>query len=235
MSCKRSVVLGIGDLHSPFTHCDANDFLAKLKSKIRPTRTVFLGDISDQHAFSRFVRSPSGMSASFELSGAAEKLEPIYDLFPDASVCWGNHDERIYDRVEEAGVPRRLVRPMREILKHPPGWHWRDRWDIDGVTYEHGTGFTGKDAHIKAATGNMGPTVIAHIHAHAGIAYIANRKHLFWGFNVGCLIDNDAYAFAYAKRTVAKPIIGAGVIENGVPRFIPMLLNRSGRWVGSIK
>jgi hypothetical protein len=80
----------------------------------------------------------------------------------------------------------------------------------------------------------MAPTVIGHIHAHAGIAYDANRKHLFYGFNVGCLIDHNAYAFAYAKTMATKPIIGVGLIENGIPRFVPMQLTRRGRWVGRL-
>jgi hypothetical protein len=71
----------------------------------KPTRVVFLGDIADQHALSRFTRDPSGLSAGHELRAARRQLAPLYDLFPVASVCWGNHDRRLYDRAAEVGIP----------------------------------------------------------------------------------------------------------------------------------
>jgi hypothetical protein len=231
---RDGVTLAVGDLHAPFMHRDFPRFLAAVKGQFRPTRTVLLGDIVDLHALSRFTRNPSGLSAWDELKAARRQLGPVYDLFPDAAVCWGNHDTRIKDRAAEAGIPAEAVAPMLDLIGHPPGWEWRDRWEIGGVTYEHGTGYTGKDAHIKASAANMGPTVIGHIHAHAGIYYGANNRHLYWGFNVGCGIDRNRYAFAYAKVIPAKPIIGCGIIEDGVPRFVPMTMGKGGRWVGRL-
>jgi metallophosphoesterase superfamily enzyme len=215
-------------------HPDTVRFLRAIVRAVRPSRVVLLGDIADQHALSRFVRNPSGLSSGHEFRETRRQLSPLYGLIPEAFVCWGNHDRRIYDRAAEAGIPEETIRSMGDILLHPNGWRWQDRWEFDGVVFEHGTGWTGEKAHVKAANANMGPTVIGHIHAHAGIAYVANRKHLFYGFNVGCLIDHEAYAFAYAKSIPTKPIIGVGVIENGIPRFVPMVLGRGGRWVGRL-
>jgi predicted phosphodiesterase len=232
--CKPETILSVGDLHAPFMHRDAVRFLEAVKSRHRPTQTVFLGDVADQHALSRFTRNPSGLSCGHEIRAARRQLKPVGELFPEAAVCWGNHDRRVYDRAAEVGIPEETILGMNDILKCPAGWEWRDRWEIAGVVFEHGTGWSGKDAHIKAATANMGPTVIGHIHAHAAVSFVANRKHLFYGFNVGCLIDHEAYAFAYAKVIPAKPIIGVGLIECGVPRFVPMVLSRGGRWVGKL-
>jgi hypothetical protein len=231
---QPETVLAIGDLHAPFMHRDYPRFLCAAKKRFAPDRVVFLGDVCDLHALSRFTRNPSGLSAWDELKAARRQLRPVYETFPQADVCWGNHDTRLRDRAAEAGIPVEAVAPMSAVLHCPHGWDWQDRHERGGVTYEHGTGYTGKDAHIKAATANMGPTVIGHIHAHAGIAYVANRKHLFWGFNVGCGIDHNAYAFAYARAVPTKPIIGCGLIEAGVPRFVPMTLTRGGRWVGKL-
>jgi hypothetical protein len=232
MRARRTLL--VGDLHAPFMHRDAPAFLSAVKRQTRPDEVVLMGDVADLHALSRFTRSPAGYSAGHELAAAREQLAPLFDLFPVAKVCWGNHDRRVYDRAEEAGIPADAVRPMREILKHPAGWRWRDEWTVGGVVCEHGTGFSGKDAHLKAAAANMQPTAIGHIHAHAGVGYVGNRRHLIWGFNVGCLIDHRSYAFAYSKRSPAKPIIGVGLVEDGVPRFLPMRLRMGGRWVGSL-
>ena len=76
--------------------------------------------------------------------------------------------------------------------------------------------------------------MIGHIHSHAGIMYAANKSSLWWGFNVGCLVDNSAYAFKYGRTMKYKPILGAGIIQEGVPRFVPMVLNSLGRWVGAL-
>jgi predicted phosphodiesterase len=226
--------LAVPDLHAPFMHRDAVNFVDAILTAERPDRVVLLGDVADQHALSRYVRDPAGLSAGGELAAARKQLRPLGQLIPDALVCWGNHDRRVYDRAAEAGIPEDAVRPMQSILDHPRGWAWADRWDLGGVTYEHGTGRTGDRAHVKAATQNMGPTVIAHVHAHAGIHYTANRKHLFWGMNAGCLINWEAYAFAYAKAMPAKPIICVGLIDHGIPRIVPMELRRNGRWVGKL-
>jgi hypothetical protein len=80
----------------------------------------------------------------------------------------------------------------------------------------------------------MQSTVIGHIHAFAGIQWNANPRHLFFGFNVGCLIDRHLYAFKYGKKFKNKPILGVGLIENGIPKYIPMLLNQKGRWIGTL-
>jgi hypothetical protein len=231
---RRPVVLAVGDLHAPFMHKDFPRFLRAVVDAFRPTQTVLLGDVVDLHALSRFTRNPSGLSAWDELKAARRQLRPVYDLFPAAMVCRGNHDTRIEDRAAEVGIPVEAVAPMQSVIHHPAGWEWADRWELDGVTYEHGTGYTGKDAHIKAAAANMGPTVIGHIHAHAGIYFGANNRHLYWGFNVGCGIDRRLYAFAYARTTPAKPILGCGVIEAGVPRFVPMTMGKGGRWNGRL-
>ena len=235
MACKRTKkVLAVGDLHAPFMHPDAVDFLYALNKKEKPDEIVFLGDIADQHALSRFTRDPTGYSMGHEFEAAALQLAPLYDVFPTARVCWGNHDTRVYDRAAEIGIPGSAIASMHALIGCPRAWRWADEWRIDGVTYEHGTNWSGRDAHVKAANAQMAPVVIGHIHAHAGINYVSNKRHLFWGFNVGCLIDSKQYAFHYAKRNPARAIIGVGIIDRGVPRFHPMHLGRDGRWTGAL-
>lgn len=40
----NSCILNISDLHAPYNHKDAIDFLAHLKDKHKPTRVILLGD-----------------------------------------------------------------------------------------------------------------------------------------------------------------------------------------------
>jgi hypothetical protein len=51
---------------------------------------------------------------------------------------------------------------------------------------------------------------------------------------VGCMIDDESLAFEYNKTTLQRPVIGCGIIINGQPSLIPMVLNKKGRWIGRL-
>ena len=157
-----------------------------------------------------------------------------YKAFPNVKTCTSNHTARPFRRAHKYGIPKAFLKDYAEFLEAPKGWAWRTQWEIDGIKYEHGEGFSGSLGAIKAAEGNMQSTVIGHIHSHAGILYSANPRFLIFGFNVGCLIDNDAYAFAYNKKFKKKPIIGAGVVIKGTPIFEAMKQKKGGRWTGKL-
>lgn len=222
-----SVTMIIPDTHAPAMHRDAMAFLKSIKKKHRPDTVVHIGDVVDLHCASRFAKNAAN-SGDKEMEQAIEQLGPLYDTFPDARVCVGNHDKRIADRIAEAGLPKRATKCLSALLDSPPGWKWADDHLVDGVVYEHGSQYGGAAGHVKAAAANMHSTVIGHIHSHAGIAFVANRKHLVWGMNVGCLIDWQSYAFDYARK-MNKPILGCGLVIDGIPQFIPMILSTTGR------
>ncbi len=234
MNNAKSTVLVISDLQAPFHHKDAIPFLKAVAAKYKPTDYVCIGDEVDLHAMSDFDTDPDGYSAGHELRKALEFMHELYEVFPKMKVCVSNHGARPFRKAFKHGIPRAFLKDYHEFMEAPKGWSWADSWEIDDVIYEHGTGQSGQNGAIKAALANMQSTVIGHLHAFAGINYSANSKHLIFGFNVGSLIDTHAYAFAYGKNIKAKPIIGAGVVIKGIPTFVPMLLNKKGRWVGTL-
>jgi hypothetical protein len=225
-------VLAIPDYHAPFNHKDAYDFLVWVKRKYQPNKVVCLGDEADMHALSDYDHDPDGYSAGQELEKSIEELEKLYALFPNVMVCTSNHTARPFRKALKFGIPKAYLRDYHEFLRAPKGWSWADHWEVDGIRYEHGEGQSGPMGALKSALGNMQSTVIGHIHSHAGIMFSANEKHLVYGFNVGCLIDRQAYAMAYGKHHKSKPILGCGIITKGIPEFVPMLLDSRGRWVG---
>ena len=231
----RRVVLAIPDIHAPFSHPDYLQFLESVKIKFRPTDVVCLGDEADFHALSDYDKDPDGFSAGDELKATVKELQPLYRMFSKVKVCTSNHTSRPFRKALKHGIPSELLKTYREFLQAPKDWHWADHWEVDGVIYEHGDPFTGQQAAIKAALANAQSTVIGHIHAFAGIQWSANPTRLLFGFNAGCLIDKDRYAFAYGAKMKAKPILGCGIIANKIPMFIPMILNRRGRWVGKLE
>lgn len=225
-------VLVIPDMQIPFEHPDTIPFLKWMKKKYSPDVVVNVGDEVDMHALSDYDHDPDGFSAGHELKKAIERLEEHYEIFPNVLVCTSNHTARPFRRAKKYGIPSAFLRDYRDFLQAPKGWVWKDQHEIDGVRYEHGEGRSGPLGALRAALANMVPTCIGHLHSHAGILYSANDKHLIYGFNVGSLIDRHAYAFAYGKNLKSKPIIGCGIVDKGIPTFVPLLMNSKGRWIG---
>lgn len=227
-------MMSIPDLHVPFHHRDAFSFLRAVKRKYKPKIIINQGDMEDWHSISMHDNDPDGFSPGHELIELRKKLKPLMKMFPKMKICTSNHGSLPFRKAFKFGLPKELIKSYCEILDAPKGWEWADYWEIDGIIFEHGDPFSGQNAALKAAEQNMQSTVIGHVHSFAGIQYSANSRHLIFGFNVGCLIDKDAYAFAYAKKIKRKPILGCGIIIDGVPTFIPMKLDKKGRWTGKL-
>lgn len=233
-----STVLAIPDMHLPFNHRDALPFLEAVtwEPKYAPDEVVCLGDIIDYHALSQYVSDPDGYSAGEEHKAAMRKIEDVYELFPEVKGCLGNHDIRAYKKAFNAGIPNGYLKDFNEIIGCPDGWQWADEWEIDGVLYHHGNGYTGVYATRQMLLSKMQSVVHGHTHSLAGVIHIqTSESHHVFGMNCGCLTDDDAYAAAYAKFARTKGSKGCGVIIDGVPFWVPMLMNKSGkRWSGKI-
>jgi hypothetical protein len=195
---------------------------------------VCLGDELDMHAMSQHDHDPDGRSAGDEHAAGLAGLRPFYDTFPDVDVAYSNHTARPFRRAAKFGIPSVYLKTYAEFLEAPKGWRWAEAIEVDNVRYFHGEGYGGALGALKAAQASMQPVVIGHLHSFAGCLFNANPKYLFWGMNAGCLIDRHAYAFAYAKNSPAKPILGCGVVREGVPTFVPMMLDKAGRWTGDL-
>jgi hypothetical protein len=231
---KKYTVLVIPDTQYPFAHDDHTTFLKAVVKKYQPNEFVHLGDEVDFHALSDYDHDPDGFSAGHELTEALKDMRVLYKMFPSMKVCISNHTARPFRKAFKHGIPKAFLKDYHEFLQAPKGWQWAQHWEIDGIVYEHGEGFSGVNGALKAALGNMQSTVIGHLHSFAGIQWNANPRHLIFGFNVGCLIDKDKYAFAYGQKLKNKPILGCGIVIKGIPIFVPMVLDRNGKWIGSL-
>jgi hypothetical protein len=229
-----STVLVIPDFQAPFEHKDAFAFLKLVKETHKPDIIVQIGDLLDQHYYSKYGASTKAVSGAQEIKDAIKSLKPLYTLFPKALICWGNHDLRIARKASDAGIDEYLLKSYEEIIQCPKGWQFADKWDVDGVIYEHGIGRSGYQGALKAAQANMQSTVIGHLHSCAGILWYGNKKNLIFGFNVGALVDDNKYAFEYARFSSQKSILGCGLVIDGIPVFIPMIIDAKGNWKGKL-
>lgn len=211
-------VLAISDLHCPFQHADAFNFLEKTAEKWKCNKIVCIGDEMDFHALSRFPIDPDGYSPKQEYEFGVQELKKLYKIFPEVKVCISNHTSRPYRKGYMAGIPSAFLKNYRDLLHAPQGWNWHEdgKIIIDGVLYIHGDSFSGQSAHIRAATLNRKSVVHGHMHSHGGIQYLKGlvEKKIF-GMNIGCLINENEYAFKYAMRMPYRPTLGCGVIVDG--------------------
>lgn len=230
-------VLCVPDLHIPFEHPSALEFVLAVDRIWFPgqqRKVIFLGDEVDSHSISRHMPDPDGRSPADELEQAKHRLRDWYAAFPMANVCTSNHVLRPWKKAYESGLSKQFMRAVGEVYGAPPGWAWADRWIHDDVVFEHGENVSGPLGALNAAKQNQTSTVIGHLHSFGGAVHSDSFRTKIWGLNTGCLIDLQAYAFAYAKNFRNKPTLGCGVIKNSSPHFIPMLCDSEGRWLRAI-
>jgi len=119
-------VLVISDLHAPFVHTSAIDFLSDLNRDLRPDRIVCIGDEIDAHGWSRHGRHPDTPGQGDELRQAKLVLAPLFTLFPRAAVCNSNHAARVYRIAARAGLPEAAIKSPKQLIGAPRGWKWAD-------------------------------------------------------------------------------------------------------------
>jgi len=227
------VILVISDTHYPVQHPDTIPFLKKIKETFNPNIVVHIGDEIDGGSISFHDKDPdTQFSPSSELESAIHQLSALYELFPECYVMESNHGSLVYRRGKWAGLPRSVFKSYNEILNAPKLWKWVPELIIESeagdIYFSHG--------HKKNVLANSKDRsmnyVQGHHHSSFDIQYWANSKKVFWGMTVGCLIDNKNLAFNYNKIFQTVPMIGTGIIIDGVPLLIPMKRDKDNRWTG---
>lgn len=218
--------LVIGDTHLPFEHKDYLEFCKQTAKKYKCQQFVHIGDLVDNSAVSYHEHHPDGWSPKDEMDEADKHLREWFKAFPVIKLCRGNHDALIDRKGKTAGLPSRCFRQFRDIWSLPQKWDDDFQFEIDGVLYKHGTGYSGDRAHVQMALHERMSCVMGHTHSTAGVEWIANSKECIFGMNVGCGIDRKKYAFEYGRDFKRKPILSCGVVlENGKHALvIPMEL-----------
>jgi len=214
----NSRILFISDMHIPYQHEGVLPFLEGLKKRYEPTRVICLGDELDKHAMSFHDSDPDLDSAGPELEKALPVIAQVESLFPVMDLIDSNHGSMVYRKAKHHGIPRRYLRPYNEVLGVGEGWKWHIDMTLtlpDGQkVYVH----HGKSTDAIKVSQAMGMShVCGHYHESFGVKYWANPLGLYWAMNVGCLIDDKSLAFAYNNANLKRPIIGTGLIIDGIP------------------
>jgi predicted phosphodiesterase len=231
---SHKTILVVSDMHLPYQHKDSIKFLKEIKKEFKPDTTISIGDLLDQHALSFHDSSPELYSAGHELDKAKEYVKELENVFPKLIEVDSNHSSMIYRRALKHGLPRAYLKDYGDFLETKK-WKW-----VDDLTLTMSNGqrcfFThGRSADVLKVSQTMGMSAVqGHYHTKFVISWWANPDNLFFGMNVGCLIDQKSMAFNYAKNFRTRFIIGCGIIINGIPRLLPMVLDKKGNWIGKI-
>ena len=206
---KENRVLVIGDLHEPFCLDEYLDFCKEQYAIHNCNKVVFIGDVIDNHYSSYHEADPDGIGGGDELDMAIKRISRWYKAFPNAHVTIGNHDRIIMRKAFSSSIPKKWLKEYKDVLETPK-WKFVDRVVIDNVQYVHGEGGTAR----TKCRADMMSTVQGHLHTQAYTEWYVGQNFKIFGMQLGCGIDHDAYAFAYAKRG-KKPAIGCGVVVGG--------------------
>ena len=236
---KKQTILIISDTQAPYHHADSIEFLKAVKKKYRPTDVVQIGDLVDNYRFSQYDQAPEADSITTEYFKARQFITDLGKVFPKMTITIGNHDLRYYKAAAKAGIPESFVKPLEEILGFPKGWNMVLNKDFETklgkVRCEHGHEVTGGSTKAKnAVLANSCSTVVGHFHTEAGITWISTREKLMFFMPTGCLFDTHSIAGAYGKGNKIRPLIGCSVIVDGMPSWIPMPLDKDGRFTGKL-
>ena len=231
----NETVLVIPDIHFPYCHKNAIDFLKEIKLKYKPDRIINLGDETDGHSYSFHKASAELYSPAHELELAIGYIETLGKIFPKMDLMESNHGSLFYRRIADAGLPKKILKDYRQLLNAPNGWKWHPRLIITlpnktRCMFVHSLG-----ANVLSVSQSLGMSVVqGHHHSSFEVRYWSNGESLFFGLISACLIDDTSIAYAYNKLTVKRPIVGASVILNSIPHLMPMRLNKNNEWTGEI-
>ena len=207
-----SNILVIGDLHEPFCLDEYLDWCIEQYDTYNCTEVVFIGDIIDNHYTSfHEVSIDAEYTGKTELEYAIKRIARWYKAFPKAKVIIGNHDRLIMRKAQTSAIPSKWIKSYKEVLE-VPNWDFVERYEKDNVQFLHGEGGTAR----SKCRADMMNTVQGHLHTQAYTEHYVGKKFRIFGMQVGCGINHESYAMAYAKYG-KKPAIGIGVISNGTP------------------
>lgn len=213
----------IGDTHLPFELAGYLEFCQGVFEAWDVDTVVHIGDFTDNHSLSFHDSEPMLHNVHGELEDAIERAQAWYEAFPELTLVEGNHDAIPARQLRKLGMePNIFLKPMRDLLEMPKGWTLVDELDIDGVLYHHGHTATGVNGFRNDSKNRMRCTVSGHNHSNLGVSYTATDQELVWGMAVGCGVNHKSMAFAYGRHFKQKPVIGCGVVIDGVPYPEPM-------------
>jgi len=232
---NNKTVMLFGDIHLPYHHPDAFDFLKAVKKKYKPTRSICMGDLVDNHAISFYTSNPDLASSGDELEMAKYYMVELYDIFPKLDILQGNHDKLPIRQARNIGLSTRYIRDNHEVFDMPKDWKWHLEMNIELPNYgnlwlRHNL----KTSAIEVAKYYNTSFAQGHYHERFECIWEMTKNKSVFGITTGCLVDDQSLAMEYNKVNMRRPQLGCVIIKDGIPKLIPMTTDSNNIWVGEI-
>jgi hypothetical protein len=234
---RKDVILFVPDLHIPYEHPDALEFIKAVRKEYKPSLTINLGDMLDFHDISFHDSDPDLLAAGDELELSREKIAAWEKVIPEQYIVGSNHGDLPVRKFIANGLPRALLRSYNEIYDVGKKWKF-----VDDLTLETGSkhvpdlyvahGIRKNALQVAQQRGQR--FICGHYHENFELKYAGNPNSLIWAVMSGCLINKKSLAFGYNKLNLNRPVLGCTVVLYGVPMLIPMILDKNGRWIGEV-
>ena len=211
------------DNHAPFSQEGAKEHCYTTFDTHNVKSIVHCGDLWDHHRISRHTTEPDAMGAVEEWEAAMLDIREWADYFPKMHIILGNHDLIPYRQAKEVGLPKTFLRDLQRVYKVGKGWEFYKKLFDNNILFLHDAGSGMYGAFNKAR--QMSCSVVAgHTHRFPGVIYFSNPLHLFFGMQLGCTADKEAYSMRYSNQEVT---LGCGIIYGpSEAYYVPMDLGR---------
>lgn len=219
-------ILVMPDTHIPAMHPDAVGFFKRTANLFGCTQFIHIGDVFDLYAGSRWDKAADSLSLEEELDLAAAMAKDLYATFPKVDMVVGNHDRRLFD-AEFNTLGIKYTTPLHSFFGMPDTWTLSHEIRLEmlngDTTYiVHNPGSGGLTPARTAAAKWMVNVVCGHFHSALGTWGVVGRDKTVYGMNVGCMIDEQSYAFDYTGTKKPVAALGCGVImANGTFIAVP--------------
>jgi predicted phosphodiesterase len=219
-------ILAFTDLHLPYQHPEAINFLYQVKKRFKPDRVVCTGDIVDGYNANQYLKDPNhDHTAHQELQAVLEEIELLGQVFPDMLLCMGNHDARHGSAATRAGLASHYLKPFKKVFGMPKGWKVSDTHtltvgnnDRTKIMFKH---YSGANSLTEAERAGV-CYAQGHAHKKCNIQWSSNGKRLIWGMNIPSLISDTGCPYKYDKLSNHRPVRGCSMIIDGIPQIIPL-------------
>jgi hypothetical protein len=127
----RGNTLIISDLHLPYQHKDAFDFLWALQEEFQFQRVLNVGDLYDHHRGSYHESEPDALGEEEEFYAARDAAYILQEMFPEMVITSGNHDNIPQRKLKSVGLPTSLLSDYNKMYDTAETWEWTDRYWFD--------------------------------------------------------------------------------------------------------
>lgn len=123
--------LVIPDLHMPYHHGDAFDFLYELNQIHKFDHILNAGDLYDHHSGSYHESETDALNPEDEYSAAIKAAHDLQEIFPRMVITNGNHDKIPQRKLKTVGLPVSMLSDYNKLYDTEDTWKFVDEYWFD--------------------------------------------------------------------------------------------------------